>query len=199
MLPSGGAKQVLIVNGFDRNDRSLNPRQTLAGADNTVDRVRLRGSNTMDYVVQVATAIHRPRRASHISSTSNEAVISGAVNLADYSSVIWILGEESTCRTTRSTPPSKRRSNSSSPAAGTCLSPVRKSAGTSINSNNGRTFYETTLKGNYVADDANTYSVTGSADTIFCGTEFLVRQRRAVLRLRVRRCDQPAGGCADGA
>ena len=36
--PSGGAKQVLIVNGFDRLDRTLNPTQP-ADAGGPVDRV----------------------------------------------------------------------------------------------------------------------------------------------------------------
>jgi len=35
--------------------------------------------------------------------------------------------------------------------------------------NNGRTFYENTLKGNYVADDANTYNITAAAGGIFDG------------------------------
>ena len=38
--------------------------------------------------------------------------------------------------------------------------------------NNGRTFYEGTLRSNYVADASNTYSVVGTAGSIFAGLSF---------------------------
>ena len=57
--------------------------------------------------------------------------------------------------------PSKRRSSSSSPRAATCLSPAAEIAWDLDQQNNGRTFFENTLKGNYVADGANTYNVNG--------------------------------------
>jgi hypothetical protein len=95
-LPSGGPKQVLIVNGFDRLDRDLNPKQPFGKPGNTVDRVRPRDSNSRDYVVQAASAIHAAAPDTHIASTSNEAVANGAVKLGDYKAVVWILGEEST-------------------------------------------------------------------------------------------------------
>ncbi len=40
--------------------------------------------------------------------------------------------------------------------------------------NNGRTFYETTLKGNYVSDDAGTYTATANAGGIFTGMSSFV-------------------------
>ena len=171
VLPSGGDKRVLIVNGFDRNDRALNPRQTLPAPDNTVDRVRPRGSNTRDYVVQVETAIQAAAPGTHVNSTSNESVISGAVNLADYSTVIWILGEESTAdRTFDATEQTKVEQYI---AGGGNLFVTGAEIGWDLdNLNNGRTFYEGTLKGNYVADAANTYSVNGSTNTIFSGLTF---------------------------
>ena len=165
VLPSGGAKQVLIVNGFDRLDRALADKQPFGGA-NTVDRVRPRAGNSRDYAVQVAAAIHAAAPGVHVDSTSNEAVIGGGVNLTDYDTVIWILGEESTADDTfnateqtkveqfiaaRRQPVSLRRRNR--------LGPRQQ--------NNGRTFFENTLKGNYVSDDANTYAVTGSRAASF--------------------------------
>jgi len=170
-LPTGGAKQVLIVNGFDRNDRSQNARQTLPAPDNTIDRVRLRGGNTRDYVVQVTTAIRASAPYLNIASTSNEAVISGAVNLADYGSVIWILGEESTAdRTFDATEQAKVEQFL---AGGGNLFVTGAEIGWDLdNLNNGRTFFESSLKGNYIADDANTYAVSGVANTIFSGLSF---------------------------
>jgi hypothetical protein len=96
VLPSGDEKEVLVVNGFDRLDRTMNPKQPYRGEGNTVDRVRPRESNSRDYVIQVAAAIQTAKPGTPVDSTSNEAVISGAVKLADYKTVVWILGEEST-------------------------------------------------------------------------------------------------------
>ncbi|HEX5470841.1 MAG TPA: fibronectin type III domain-containing protein, partial [Lacipirellulaceae bacterium] len=93
-LPSGGSREVLIVNGFDRLDRKLDPTQEYMGK--TVDRVWPRQSNSRDYVVQVATAIEAAAPGTHVASSSDEAVIRGDVNLADYKTVVWILGTEST-------------------------------------------------------------------------------------------------------
>ncbi|MCC7476408.1 MAG: fibronectin type III domain-containing protein [Pirellulales bacterium] len=169
--PSGGAKQVLIVNGFDRLDRSLNERQTLPSPDNTIDRVRLRGSNTHDYTVQVAAAIQAASPNLHVATTSNEAVISGAVNLADYSSVIWILGEESSADDTFNATEQTKVSQYVT-AGGNLFVTGAEIAWDLDYLNNGRSFYENTLKGNYVSDDANTYAVNGSAGTIFAGLSF---------------------------
>ena len=173
VLPSGGPKQVLIVNGFDRLDRSQNPREARpqADANGLVDRVRPRESNSRDYVIQVAAAIQSAAPGLHISSTSNEAVISGAVNLADYSSVVWILGEESTAnRTFDATEQTKVEQFI---AGGGNLFVTGAEIGWDLdNSNNGRSFYEGTLKANYVADASNSYAVSGAAGSIFQGLSF---------------------------
>src|SRR5204863_6966582 len=101
-LPSGGAKQVLIVNGFDRFDRTqnFNFAYPYSEPDGFVDRVWSRWNNRFDYIVQVETAIQAARPGTRVASTSNEAVISGAVNLTDYDSVIWILRNSSTANDT---------------------------------------------------------------------------------------------------
>jgi Fibronectin type III domain len=170
-LPSGGAKQVLIVNGFDRLDRAMNPRQTLPAPNNTVDRVRPRESNSRDYVVQVATAIHAAAPGVHVASTSNEAVISGAVNLADYHTVIWILGEESTVDDTFNA--TEQTKVEQFIAAGGNLFLSGAEIGWDLDQqNNGRPFFENTLKGNYVADGAGTYAVNGIGGSIFAGLNF---------------------------
>ncbi len=93
-LPSGGTKHVLIVNGFDRFDRTQNFRYPYAyTGDVLVDRVWSRYNNSFDYVVRVETAIQASKPGLHVASTSNEAVVSGAVNLSDYDAVIWISGD----------------------------------------------------------------------------------------------------------
>ncbi|HEX4414419.1 MAG TPA: N-acetylmuramoyl-L-alanine amidase, partial [Lacipirellulaceae bacterium] len=102
-MATGGTKQVLIVNGFDRLDRTqdFDYPYTQAGyatpdPDGFTNRVWPAYNNSRDYVIQYETAIQAADPGVHVSSTSNEAVISGAVNLNDYDTVIWILGDEST-------------------------------------------------------------------------------------------------------
>lgn len=94
------APKVLFVNGFDRFDRTLAARQTAgpgiggpAGGVATFDRVQPRRMNAFDYVVQHGQSLGRCGVS--FDSCQNEAVLSGAVNLADYAAVIWALGEES--------------------------------------------------------------------------------------------------------
>jgi hypothetical protein len=168
-LPSGGVQQVLIVNGFDRLDRTLDPKQ--AGLNPAVDRVRPRQSNSRDYVVQVASAIHSAAPGMHVESTGNEAIISGDVTLSDYHTVIWILGEESSVDHTFDATEQSQVEQFVAGGGNLFLSGA-EIAWDLDNLNNGRSFFENTLKGNYVADDANTYSVTGTGDGIFAGLNF---------------------------
>lgn len=168
-LPSGGPQQVLIVNGFDRFDRTQNFRYPYAyTGDGLVDRVWSRYNNSFDYAVQVHSAIHAAAPGVHVNSTSNEAVISGAVNLTDYDTVIWILGEESTADDTFNA--TEQTKVEQFIAGGGNLFVSGAEIGWDLDSqNNGRSFYEGTLLANYVADDANSYVATGAAGSIFAG------------------------------
>ncbi len=173
VLPSGGRKQVLIVNGFDRLDRSQNPREARpqTDANGLVDRVRPRQSNSRDYTIQVMAAIQAAVPGTHVASTSNEAVISGAVNLTEYATVVWILGEESTAN--RTFDATEQLKTQQFLASGGNLFVTGAEIGWDLDqSNNGRAFYEGTLKGNFVADAAGTYSVNGTAGSIFAGLSF---------------------------
>jgi hypothetical protein len=171
-LPGGGPGQVLIVSGFDRFDRSGNVRYPYAfTADGLVDRVWPRSNNSFDYVIQVAEAIHASAAGVHIASASNEAIISGAVNLADYDAVVWILGEESTANDTFNA--TEQTKVEQFLAGGGHLFTSGAEIGWDLDQqNNGRTFFETSLKGNYSADDAGTYNVTAAAGGIFTGLTF---------------------------
>jgi len=172
VLPSGGAKQVLIVNGFDRNHLSQNFRYTtqltIPGSNVTVDRVWGRYNNSFDYVVQVHNAINAAEPGLHVDSTSNEAVINGSVNLTDYDTVIWILGEESTANDTfNATEQTKVQQFIA--AGGNLFLSGSEIAWDLDAQSGGVSFYENTLKANYVADDANTYNITPAAGSIFAG------------------------------
>ncbi len=168
-LPTGGVKQVLIVNGFDRLDRNQDFRYAYAyTSDGLVDRVWSRYNNSFDYAVQVQAAIQAAKPGVHVASASNEAVISGAVNLDDYNAVIWVLGTEST--TTNTFNATEQALVTSYVNGGGNLFLSGAEIGWDLDQqNNGRTFYETVLKGNYVNDDAGTYNVTSDAGGIFAG------------------------------
>lgn len=173
-LPSGGVKQVLIVNGFDRFDRTQNFRYSYAyTGDLLVDRVWPRYNNSFDYVVQYHTAIQAAKPGVHVASTSNEAVISGAVNLGDYDTVIWILGNESEANDTLNATEQTKVSQFIA-AGGNILISGSEIAFDLDQQNNGRTFFEGTLKGNYVSDDANTYTANTAAGGIFEGMSSFV-------------------------
>lgn len=97
------ASRVLVVNAFDRLDRTLNLRQTPQaqvyrppGHDansGTIDRVLPGRANAGDYVVSYGRAIGA--FGLPFDSCENEAVASGAVNLAPYRIVVWAAGNES--------------------------------------------------------------------------------------------------------
>ena len=98
-LPS--ARRVLVVNGFDRFDRALSPRQTPTagnyappGPVGTIDRVIPRLMNASDYVVPHGQALHACGVG--FDSGQNESVVSGQIVLTDYDVVIWAAGREST-------------------------------------------------------------------------------------------------------
>jgi hypothetical protein len=165
-VPSGGVKQVLVVNGFDRLDSSLDPTQVVTGS--LTSRVRPSQSNSRDYTAQVGAAIYAAAPGVHVASTSNEAVIAGAVDLTDYDTVIWILGEESSADDTFNATEQTKVDQFIAGGGNLFLSGAE--IGWDLdNLNNGRSFYENTLLANYVSDDANTYQANGIAGRIFDG------------------------------
>ncbi len=76
-VSTGGDGEVLIVDGFDRQGGTVNPR---------------------DYIKRHAPAV---KAAGYVlASATNEAVESGRLGLAGYSFVDWFLGDESTAEST---------------------------------------------------------------------------------------------------
>ncbi len=95
------AQRVLVVNGFDRFDRLLSPRQTAGpgvgganGGSATFDRCQPRRMNAFDYVVQHGKALGR--NGVPFDSCQNEAVVNNQIRLTNYAAVIWACGLEST-------------------------------------------------------------------------------------------------------
>ncbi len=192
--PSASAERVLIVNGFDREDNSMvEKEQYRNSATQTSDRVRLYGGNTRDYVIEVATAIRAAGSAAAIASASNEAVATGAVDLADYDAVIWIGGTESS------------KDQSLSPAEQSAVAAYLSAGGKLFisgaeiawdldNLNNGRSFYNNSLKADYVADDAGTHSAAGVAGSIFDGLSLQFDDGSAAFDIAFPDVIAPLGG-----
>lgn len=171
---ASGASPILIVNGFQRLDRSMNVRQTTNlgstwGGVQTFDRVKLRESNSYDYVVQHAQALAAAGR--HFDSCSNAAVENAAIALAPYKAVVWILGEESSGDATFSSTEQSRVTNYLNGGGNLFVSGAE--IGWDLDRNNyGRSFYNNTLKSNYdessdADDDAGTYQAQGAEGGIF--------------------------------
>ncbi|MBX3426124.1 MAG: N-acetylmuramoyl-L-alanine amidase [Pirellulales bacterium] len=164
-----GAKRLLIVDGFDRYDRTTNERYPYAfTGDGLTDRVRVRYNNTFDYVTQIADAIASTGARTNIDAVQNEAIIAGAVSLANYDAVVWFLGEESSADATFNA--AEQAAVSAYLAGGGKLFVSGSEIGWDLDQlNNGRTFYNNVLRADFVADDANSYSVTGATGSIFAG------------------------------
>ncbi|MBA3482609.1 MAG: fibronectin type III domain-containing protein, partial [Pirellulales bacterium] len=172
VVANGGVQRVLIVNGFDRFERTQNFRYPYAHTgDGLVDRVWSRYNNSFDYAVQMAAAIHAGAPNVAVSTTSNEAVISGAINLNNYDAVMWILGEEST--TTDTFNATEQTKTAAYMAQGGKLFVSGSEIAWDLDAQGGgAAFFNDTLKADYVADDAGTYNVAAAAGSIFTGLSF---------------------------
>ncbi len=160
-----GESKLLIVNAFDRINRYglYVDDDTLMGPS---QRLWLDRLNRRDYAVHHGQAI--PAQYAW-DSASNEAVYDDLVNLRHYQVVDWLLGEES------------------SSADGT-LNPAERAALAAFLANDGALFISSaelawdleeigrdpnflhqTLRTDYIADDAGTYTVSAVAGGAFAG------------------------------
>lgn len=101
-------RRALVVNAFDRFDRTLNLRQTPTprnyrppGHDRntgTMERVLPARVNAFDYVVPHGQALHAA--GVPFDSCQNELVATGQANLPAYAHLVWCCGNESTAQET---------------------------------------------------------------------------------------------------
>jgi N-acetylmuramoyl-L-alanine amidase len=154
---------VLVVSGFDRLNRTMViPETDPTEGDNV--RMFLARMNSYDYVVQHGQAI-----AYGFDSASNEAVIDGAVSLAQYDMVDWILGEESNPDKTLDA--TERGLLMSYLDGGGALFISGAEIGWHLDYvGDDPFFYNNYLHADYAGDDAGTYQVTSSSSSsIFWG------------------------------
>ncbi|MFM9025050.1 MAG: autotransporter-associated beta strand repeat-containing protein [Planctomycetaceae bacterium] len=166
--PTGNARQVLVVDGFDRLDSSRNFKQAYAFGGTTTERVWSNFNNPRNGVVPVVAAIQAARPGVWVDAASNEAVAAGAVNLSNYRAVVWILGNESTAG--RTFDAAEQSAVEAYVAAGGHLLVTGSEIGWDLDAqNNGRTFLRSSLGASYVADSAGTFSVSAAAGALFAG------------------------------
>jgi len=198
--PASGAARVLIVNGFDRLRRQINPRQTFtqppAYAGQTIERQIWRMSNAFDYVVEHAEAL----AANNIgfSSCVNEAVTGSLINLGDFAIVDWILGTESSEDLTLSSAEQSRLTTFLS-NGGSLLISGSDLAYHLGGLGGGTAFLQDRLKVTYVADNAGTYAAVPVSGGIFEGLPPLSFSPASGARYNVRSPDVLAprtGGAA---
>ena len=165
-LDSDGAAPVLVVNGFDRLDRSAMLSEDDPYDTQAMLRERLERMNHYGYVRTFADAISPTGIA--FDSCANEAVRDGDVSLSGYVAVIWQCGEESTALSTFDATEQSRVQTYLN--AGGRLFVSGAEIGWDLDSQaHGVSFYNNYLKADYVSDDAATYSVAPVAGSIFDG------------------------------
>lgn len=167
--PSASPERVLIVNGFDRFDRSLTQTDPF-GTSSTVDRVRAIEGNTHNFAVQVAEAINNAGATPAIATASNEAIADGSIDLNNYEAVVWIAGTESSADETFSIAEQNEVFDFLADGGKLFVS-GSEIAWDLDNLNNGRLFYNNVLRADYAADDAGTYAAAGVAGSIFDGID----------------------------
>ncbi len=161
--------QLLIVNGFDRIDRTLDPQEKYHGK--LVDRVRRRANNSRDYAVPAAQAIRAAEPRSTIATASHRAVANGDVDPVKHLTQIWILGAESTHDHTLDE--AEQKYLAKFVAGGGNLFISGSDIGLDLDEkDNGRAFYRDTFKSKFAADSAKTHEVTGAPGEIFDGMKF---------------------------
>ncbi len=159
--PAQGVANVLVVNGFDRLRRQMNPIETFtqpAGyAGKQIERQQWRKSNSYDYIIQHAEAL--AANGYGFSSCAHAAVADMYVQLANYDVVVWIGGVQSSEDITFTTLEQTKITSFLS-TGGSLFVSGADLAYDLINQSHGPSFAQDTLKIGYSTGDANTYAVT---------------------------------------
>ncbi|MBN2445541.1 MAG: hypothetical protein JXO22_02370 [Phycisphaerae bacterium] len=154
---------VLIVNGFDRLRRQINPIQNFtqpAGyAGDWIERQIWRRSNEFDYMVQHAEALAADGYG--FDSCSNEAVINQSTDVGDYDVVVWICGTEAVDDESFSSTEQSRLITYLG-GGGALLVSGAEIGYDLVAQSGGVGFYQDTLRVQYVSDDAGTYDVSAA-------------------------------------
>jgi len=168
----GNTPKLLIVNGFDKIDKSTRVQVPYSGS--TLYRQILFRMNTHDYIVEHAKAIDNYSYPVAFDSCEDEAVELSYVNLADYRTVIWIGGIQAEVFTDDPTVDTSITSSQQTKlntylSGGGELFITGAEIAWDLDRSGTTTFVDNVLKANYVKDDADTFSADGLVGSIFEG------------------------------
>ncbi len=169
-LPTNGSYiKYLIVDGFDRLDRSSSVKQNNDPNLGTVDRMFLEQMNRYDYMVDHAKALESCNY--HFDGMQNEAVLSQTDLINKYKGIDWILGEESTVDNSLDVNEQATIMQYLDDGGNLIISgaEIGWDLGRSSSPNASLAFYNNYLKSIYAGDDGNTYSFSGVVGTDFSG------------------------------
>jgi Fibronectin type III domain len=176
----GQSTRVLLVNGFDRFDRSTNLKQPLTartwtppGPAGTAERVLPLRTNSFDYLIPHGQAISAFGFA--YDSCTNETIADGTALPAAYPILIWAAGQESAADETFSSTEQTRLAAYRN--AGGHLMVSGSEIGWDLDRDTGptaadRAFYNNHLKADLngnANDNSGSYTVTASPGGIFAG------------------------------
>jgi hypothetical protein len=166
----GGARaDVLVVDGFKRNDSALAPTRYFAnGLDGQVTVVRPRMINGFDYAKEHGRALAAASRT----FDSLDAGSVTAATLTNYTKVVWMLGEESTADETFSS--AEQTAVTAYLNAGGRLLVSGAEIGWDLDhlgSASDRQFMTNVLRAAYSSDSGGTGQVTGTGAGILNGLE----------------------------
>ena len=161
------APTILLVNGFDRLNKTMNVIEYNDGPDlGWLYRGFLEQMNSFDYVRSLAPEVEGA--AMNIESASNEAMLD--LNLNDYRALLWIAGEESTADESFSD--DEQVAIAAYLDNGGALLVSGSEVGWDLDQMGDaadQAFFNNYLHADYTADDAATYSFVGVAGTMFAG------------------------------
>jgi len=139
--------RVLVVQGFERTGGTV---------------------NNFDYIIEHGLAIQASGRG--FDAASNDAVETGAIDLSDYAIVDWISGEEATA--TVSFSPAEQERIMDFLEQGGRIFVSGSEIGWDLEASGSASdlaFYRNYFKADYIADDAQSYTMNGMASGIFAG------------------------------
>lgn len=169
---SAAAPKLLIVSGFDKLDIATRVQSSWSG--DVLYRQIIPLMNSHDYIVEHARALDAWDFSLAFDSCEHEAVGTAAISLGNYSAVIWIAGLQAEVSTTDPTndvsiPPAQQAALSAYLQGGGKLFLSGACVAWDLDRAGITSWVDTTLKANYVSDNANSFVAHGSEHSIFDG------------------------------
>lgn len=158
----GNSPRVLIVEGFDTIDSSMDIVQTVAGYSG-VDRIFVNRMNRQNYIVQHAVVITEP-----FDSVTHQAIDAGALSLTAYRFIDWFAGLERGSDVAIG-PNERQALRSFASVAGNVLFVSGANVAYQLYYSSDPGFLTSVLRSGYYLDNGNSYAVNPIAGGFFAG------------------------------